>query len=179
MRKLRHLTTLLTLVMVLAWYAPAQAQSSGTTSFTVTLSTLAISVSPSSISLGTVSAGGTTNSPPTIGVTNTGNVSVNLSAAGTNAQQLSPFINPSWALVTASPGANQFRWGFSNSQVALTFLPGPGSPGGAFPTTGSALTMFTTLGLGSSVANSWQFNAPTSTSYLGQQQFQVVISASP
>lgn len=178
MKKFFHLIALLALLVVLGWHAPVRAQSSGTTSFTVTLSTLAISVSPSSIDLGTVGSGSTKTNPPTIDVTNTGNVSVTLSAAGTNAQQLSPLVNPSWFLNNVSAATNQFRWGFANTQVMLVFLPGPGS-GVLFPTTGSPQLMFSGLMTGSSVFNSWQFNAPTATSFLGQQQFQTVISASP
>src|SRR3989338_2739184 len=141
------------LIAVLAWrVTPVEAQS-GATTMTVTLQSLAISVSPSSLATGVRTAGQVFNNVgaglSAIAATNNGNVNANFQIAGTNARQPSPLVNPTWLLVTTVSASEQFRWGFNTTgaTAAFTYAAGPGG-GVAFPTTGSSQSLASSVAPG-------------------------------
>lgn len=136
--KLKFLIGGFTLIALVVCHAnPAEAQE---TEFTVTIFSIAFTVTPNGISLGNVAAAGTAQSnseqctgTPAQGfnctgdintrpitITNNGTAAIGVFAQGTNANQQAPNFQPrTWILLETgagtggTPSAEEFRWGFS------------------------------------------------------------------
>ncbi len=125
------------IALVLCHANPAEAQE---TEFTVTIFSIAFTVTPTGISLGNVAAAGTAQSDSTqctgdgttgfnctgdistrpITIKNNGTAAIGVFSQGTNANQQAPnFEARTWVLLEtgtgtgATPSAEEFRWGFS------------------------------------------------------------------
>jgi len=184
-QQFRFLLAGFSLIGLLVCHAiPAEAQTLNTT-FTVTLVTLSLTVSPNSISIGQQAAAGTVTSvsggsPSPITVTNTSAVRALVFIAGTNAKSTTDGNqDPSWTL-EGTNGPDMFRFGFSTTGPAGSFtaLDGPKAGSTQFGFPGPVEQVGPAFAQSEPRTVDWQMVMPTVNNKTGAQTFQVLFAAS-